>query len=378
VAASAFASFAAVGHPVQILVHPAAQVAVTGGSATFRVSAAGAGTLSYQWRKDGVAIPGATASAYTLARAAASDRGAYDVVVTAFGTALTSRPADLSVEAAGTPLVSRISNLSIRTSAGTGANTLIVGFAVGGAGTGGTKPLVVRGIGPTLGLFGVAGTLADPRVELYDRTGTKVLENDNWLAVDAPAFAQVGAFALALGSRDAALVSPGIAPASYSAQFSGSGGTSGVVLAEIYDATPSEGFTASRPRLVNVSARAASGTGGDVLIAGFVVAGPTGSTKTVLVRGIGPTLAVFGVTGVLADPRLTLYGAGSTVLRENDDWGGTPALKAAFGAVGAFQLVDDAKDAALVATLQPGAYTVQVGGAAGQTGIALVEVYEVP
>ena len=80
----------------------------------------------------------------------------------------------------------------------------------------------------------------------------------------------------------------------------------------------------------------------------------------------------------LLDPRLELFNSAATRVQENDNWGGTPALTAAFGSVGAFQLVGDSRDAALIANLQPGSYTAQVSGAGGTTGVALVEIYELP
>ena len=70
--------------------------------------------------------------------------------------------------------------------------------------------------------------------------------------------------------------------------------------------------------------------------------------------------------------------AGPTRIGANDNWGGTAALGNAFARVGAFNLPAASRDAALLATLQPGAYTVQVTGVNNTTGTALVEVYELP
>jgi hypothetical protein len=272
--------------------------------------------------------------------------------------------------------VSRIANLSIRTAAGTGGSTLIVGFVIGGADTAGTKPLLVRGIGPTLGAFGVTGTLTDPKLELYSGSAVKILENDNWLAGDSATFASVGAFPLVTGSRDAALYNNGLTSGSYSAQISGVGTAPGIALAEIYDASLGSTFTRTTPRLVNVSARTQSGGGASVLIAGFVIAGPT--PKTLIIRGIGPTLGAFGVPGVLQDPKLELFDSQSVKVQENDNWGGTAALIGAFDSVGAFRLDPTSRDAALLATLPPGSYTAQVAGVGDTAGVALVEIYDVP
>ncbi|WP_414664608.1 hypothetical protein [Horticoccus sp. 23ND18S-11] len=378
VATSASASFAVIGTALSLSTQPRDQVIAVGETATFRVVASGVGAVTYQWRKDGGAIAGATSPTFTIAGATASAAGVYDVVVRDTQETVISTAGRLTVNpVVSAPVeVSRIANLSIRTRAGTGAQTLIVGFVVGGAGTSGTKPLLVRGVGPALAGFGVTGALTNPKVELYSATSVKLQENDDWNATDAATFSRVGAFALPVGSRDAALYNGAMTSASYSAQLSGVGGTTGVVLAEIYDVTAGAAFDVSTPRLVNVSARALSGTGGDRLIAGFVIAGP--NRKRVLIRAIGPTLTVFGVTGVLTDPVLELYNAAALKVLENDNWGGTAELTTAFAAVGAFQLTTASRDAAMVATLDPGSYTAQVAGANGGTGVALIEIYEVP
>jgi hypothetical protein len=128
-------------------------------------------------------------------------------------------------------------------------------------------------------------------------------------------------------------------------------------------------------RLVNISTRAIAGTGDGVQIAGFVIGGS--APHTVLVRATGPTLqSSFGVTGVLADPVLELRDqATGAVVDTNDDWDGS--LAPTFRATGAFGWPTGSKDAALVATLSPGAYSAIVHGSGGTTGVALVEVYDV-
>jgi len=106
-----------------------------------------------------------------------------------------------------------------------------------------------------LGAFGVSGTLADPKLELYNGAGLKIAENDNWRELDATTFSSVGAFPLGTGSKDAALVAE-LAPGSYTAQVSGVSAGAGVTLVEVYEV--SGGTT----RLVNLSTRAQVGTGG--------------------------------------------------------------------------------------------------------------------
>ncbi len=126
----------------------------------------------------------------------------------------------------------------------------------------------------------------------------------------------------------------------------------------------------------NLSTRVRAGIGDDSLIVGFVVAGNI--PKNFLVRVIGPSLAPFGVSGVMPDPRFQVFAQGSPApLAQNDDWGGGQTLVAAFAQVGAFGLSGPAsKDAALILTLAPGAYSVVVNATATNSGVALVEVYE--
>ena len=276
----------------------------------------------------------------------------------------------------------RLSNMSVRIGAGTGDNTLIVGFVVGGAGTSGSKPLLIRGVGPTLATYGVTGTLADPSLALIPQgAGTPLATNDDW-AGDAQLTSvgnMVGAFPLSsAASKDAALY---LTPASgvYTVQVTGMGGATGIALAEIYDAS-STSYNSTTPRLINLSARAQVGTGDGVLIAGFVVEGT--ASRTVLIRAVGPTLGTYGVGGVLADPQLELTQAingTNVVVASNDNWAGDAQITSVANTVGAFALSSaSSKDAAILVTLPPGIYSAKAAGAAGSTGVALIEVYEVP
>ena len=266
---------------------------------------------------------------------------------------------------AAEPPSARLVNLATRATVGGAAGTPISGFVVAGSGS---KPVVIRAVGPALAGFGVAGALADPRLALLAGSAT-VAENDNWASTDAGAMSAVGAFALPVSSRDAAIVRP-LDPAGYTAPVTAPGGTSGVALLEVYDAAPT-----GSSYLVNASTRAFVGTGDNVLIPGFVISGP-GSLR-VLLRAVGPGLVPFGVTGTLADPTVTLY-RGTTALATNDNWatGNNAAeISAAAAGFGAFALPAGSRDAALLVTLPAGSYSAVVSGVGGTTGTALVEVY---
>lgn len=264
----------------------------------------------------------------------------------------------------------RLINLSVRTNAGTGDNTLIVGLGIGGAGTSGDTAVLLRGVGPALTAFGVTGALADPVMTVFSGQ-TQIESNDDWAG--GFNFASVGAFAFPANSRDAGIYADEVGAGAYSIQITGKGGATGVALAEIYDAMPAASFTATTPRLINVSARTHVGTGDNILIVGFAIGGTT--PVRLLVRAVGPSLAAFGVGGTLADPKLEIY-TGSTKTAENDNW--TAADATTFSAVGAFGLTANSRDAAAVVTLQPGTYTAQVSGVGNTTGVALVEVYQLP
>ena len=341
---------------------------------------AGSGTwvnLSNSGNYSGVTTATLTVSSATLAMS--SDQ--FRCVATNASGAATSNPATLTVSS--TIDVGRLINLSVRSNAGTGAQTLIVGVVLGGSGTTGSKPVLIRGVGPTLTTYGVPGALLDPQLELYVQgAATPFATNDDW-AGNAQVTAvgnAVGAFAFSsTTSKDAALyTSP--AGGVYSVKVLGAAGTTGIALAEIYDATPTGTYTAATPRLVNVSARTQVGTGASALIAGFVIGGTT--PCKVMIRGIGPTLTGYGVPGALADPYLELFLQGaSTPMNTNDDWStaaNAAAVQAAVTQVGAFALTNGSKDAVLLVTLQPGVYSAKVSGVNNTTGVGLVELYEVP
>ncbi len=358
-------------------------VAVTGTFAT-GVTASGAGPLSYVWRFRGAnstsyeILPRASGATFTIVSVQPADAGTYTVTVSNAAGAVTSTAATLTVAPLATSSATSLANLSTRGVVGTGGGVLIAGLVIGGSTA---KNVLVRAVGPALGDFGVTGALADPELKVLDAAGRVVAQNDNWQtaanAADASAaFARLGAFQFKSGSRDAAVLAT-LPPGSYTAQVSGVDGTSGVALVEAYDAD-ADAATARTRKLVNIATRGQVGTGEDVLIAGLVVSGP--GPRTYLIRGVGQTLAAFGVAGALADPLLQIY-RGETLLRENDDWdtpaAAQPALRDAATQVGAFAL-QARTDAAMLITLQPGTYTAKVSGFSGETGVGLIEIYEVP
>jgi Ig-like domain-containing protein len=354
---------------LQIVSQPTERFTSVGGSATFSVTAGGPAPYSYQWNFNGNPIAGATGSSYTVSNAQTADAGAYTVTVTSGAHSVTSQAANLMVNSgsAGTRLI----NISTRAMVGTGANILIPGFVVTGTGT---ETLLIRADGPSLTGFGVGGVLAQPTLSVYSGS-TVIASNTGWGTNSNPALiastaAQVGAFSLASGSADCAvIVSLGAGP--YTVQISGVNGTTGVALAEIYE------VSSSGTRLANISTRANVGTGGNILIPGFVISGP--GTEELLVRADGPSLTQFSVSGVLAQTILGVY-SGSTLVASNTGWSTSsdPSEIAGIAAsVGAFAFVSGSGDSAQIVSLGAGPYTVQISGVNNTTGVALAEIYEV-
>lgn len=275
--------------------------------------------------------------------------------------------------AAGT---SRLVNISTRAQVGTGANILIPGFVISGSGT---ETLLIRADGPGLAQFGVSGVLAQPSLRITNQsTGNTIASNTGWgtdanAAQIASVDSQVGAFALASGSADCAVI-VNLPAGAYTVQVSGVNNTTGVALAEVYE------VSSSGTRLINISTRAQVGTGGSIIIAGFVVSGS--GTEQLLVRGDGPSLTQFGVTGALAQPSLSVINQGSGgTIASNTGWSTNtnPSQVVSIGTtVGAFSLAAGSADSAVVINVPAGAYTAQVAGVNSTTGVALVEAYEAP
>jgi hypothetical protein len=132
-------------------------------------------------------------------------------------------------------------------------------------------------------------------------------------------------------------------------------------------------------RLINVASRSQTGTGNEAHILGFVVTGAR--PKSLLIRGVGPTLSSYGVSGALTDPVLAIFDVAGRQLLTNDNWNDSPSaadIRAAALRTGGFALTEGSKDSAIVVTLDPGVYSVQVSANGGGSGVSLVEVYEVP
>ncbi len=295
-------------------------------------------------------------------------------------------------------------NVATRAYVGTGEQVLIGGFVVAGASP---KTMLIRAAGPALAAFGVTGALGDPALRIFG--GSQLLaENDNWSSPIgdpraaaageiAATVARVGAFPFGAGSADAAVLVT-LPPGAYSAVVEGVRGATGAGLVEAYE------VVRDQTKVINLATRGFVDRSGREMYGGFVVQGAPGVTKRILIRVLGPTLALapFKLTGVLDDPEMAIYDAAGSVLVRNDDW--------STGAVGGASLENDfqplvvtygekkifatghapgnRREPCVLVDLPPGSYTVVVRpfelldpdpeqNQPAKPGVGVIEVYEI-
>ncbi|HTZ20633.1 MAG TPA: delta-60 repeat domain-containing protein, partial [Opitutaceae bacterium] len=269
----------------------------------------------------------------------------------------------------------RLISLSARATVNNGY-PLITGFVISGNGQ---KSVLLRAVGPGLSGLGVPAPLAAPRMQIYNGATLLYAINTGWDSSSnlMAVFNRLSALPLVAGSADAATLVT-LSPGSYTVIVPDGQG-SGTVLAEVYDADASTATGAVR--FTGLSARAQV-TVGDPLIAGLAISGNT--ARRVLLRGWGPALAKSGVAGVLNDPVLAVYDSQDQLLAQNDNWqtqtsvNSTQTLGSVNDVVSACVAVFDSgsKDSALIITLAPGTYTIQITGVNHTAGAAMAEAYD--
>jgi len=224
--------------------------------------------------------------------------------------------------------------------------------------------VVITAAGPSLASAGIANPLANPMMTLVRSSdGAVIATNDDWQAAANAADIQAAGFAPADAREPAIMMT--LAPGAYTSIVSGVGNTTGVAVVGVFEVDHPE------VPLINISTRGEVLTGNDVMIGGFVIQGTT--PQTVVITGIGPSLTQAGIANALANPTLTLVrSSDQSVVASNDDWGSAPNA-AAIQASGLAPA--DARESAIMVTLDPGAYTAILSGAGGGTGVGIVAVY---
>jgi hypothetical protein len=243
----------------------------------------------------------------------------------------------------------------------TGNNVGIGGFTITGNEP---KRVIIRALGPSLTNFGIpaAQVLADPILEVHGPGNFGTITNNNWRDSQQASIAAAG---LAPSNDLESAIDVTLSPGAYTALVKGG---VGLCTFEVYDLDQG-----ADSKLANLSSRAFVGTGNNVVIAGFVLGNHQGNDR-IVVRGLGPSLAAFGITNTLADPMLELRDQNGAVVMSNNDWQENPAQAAEITADGLAPT--NPKESAIAATLPPGAYTAILAGVSNTTGVGTVEVYD--
>jgi len=270
------------------------------------------------------------------------------------------------------PLTSQLLNISTRAQVLTNDEVLIAGFIITGTAP---KPVIIRGLGPSLSGAEVNGVLSDPTLELHQGT-TTLATNDNWKTNSDGGSQQAEVEATTIpptNDLESAIVMT-LSPGEYTAILAGKDGGTGTGLVEVYDLDPG-----ASSQLANISTRGLVGMDNDAMIGGLIVGGGTGGSL-VVVRAIGPSLSSAGVQGALADPTLELHDANGATLATNDNWKINDLTQQSQEAEvqAALLAPTDDLESAIVTTLAPGPYTAVVRGKNETTGVALVEAYNLP
>lgn len=251
-----------------------------------------------------------------------------------------------------------LGNISSRVSVGTGDNALIGGFIVTGAQQ---KQVVVRAIGPSLGL---AGQLTNPTLELRNSSGGLIQSNDDWVNSPDRQAIQDSGLAPANDLESAIIATLPANGQTYTAVVRGANNGTGIGVVEIYDLNGSVDS-----KLANISSRGFVQTGNNVLIGGTIVVGQ--ADLRVIVRALGPSLPL---APKMENPILELRDANGAQVQQNDNWMDSPDKQEIIdrGLAPAHHL-----ESAIVATLPANhaRYTAIVRGVNDTTGIAVVEIY---
>ena len=272
---------------------------------------------------------------------------------------------------------SNLGNISTRSLVQTGEHVMIGGFIVQGSGP---KRVIIRAIGPELTQYGITDELANPRLELHNGTGALIATNDDWQTtilggiITSNQVSDIQNSGRAPTAASESVIIADLQPGNYTAVVSGVNNTAGVALVEVYDLSP--GASSS---LGNISTRSLVQTGEHVIIGGFIVQGS--GPKRVIIRAIGPELTQYGITDVLADPRLELHNGTGALIASNDNWqttilGGIITSNQVSDIQNSGRAPTAASESVIIADLQPGNYTAIVSGVNNTAGVGLVEVYD--
>lgn len=255
--------------------------------------------------------------------------------------------------------VNELFNIATRAKVGTGRDVANAGFIIQGATQ---KCVIIRGRGPSISLN--QPLLANPFLTLANSSGETIDSNNNWQG--HPNAAVVAASGRAPTDPLDAAIYTCLEPGAYTAQLSGAGSSAlGIGIVEVIDQDQ------GTPFLFNIATRANVEAGANRAVAGFIIEGD--QPKTVLIRGRGPSINL-PANLLLANPTLDLRDSNGASVITNNDWQ-QASNASAIEATG--RAPENALDAAILRTLQPGAYTVFLASNTSQTGIGIIEVLDI-
>jgi hypothetical protein len=220
----------------------------------------------------------------------------------------------------------------------------------------------VRALGPSLQEADVDDALADPVLDVRGQDGKRIAYNNNWKFSQE---AQIVATGIPPTNDHEAAILATLPPGTYTAIVRGRRDSSGVALVEVYALSGT-----SAGALSNISTRGFIDAGGQVMIAGFILAGGTGGSR-VMIRALGPSLAAAGIPEALTDPTLELHDGNGLAIAFNDDWQDGQQSEIARTGIPP----PDERESVIVATLPAGPYTAVLAGRDGSAGVGLIEVY---
>jgi hypothetical protein len=306
------------------------------------------------WYRNGLTFPGWTGTTLTLAGVSGNDAGGYWAVATNSAGSATSATATLTVGTSTATDTAPVFTLQPQGVTASAKSTVTFTAAASGSPA------------PAYQWRKDGSAIAGATAAKLTLTNVNKGSAGTYAVVASNIAGSVVSSPATLTVTNAKAASPADEAAGVHADSNAGGGAGATELAT----------AGSAGRLVNVSVCVSLPAGREGPAVGFVVDGS--APRRLLIRAVGPSLAAFGVTDPVADPRLEVRRDGARV-DGNEDWAGTAALGSAFREAGAFPLRDSAsRDAALVLTVSPGAYTVTCSDAARAAGTVLLEIYELP
>jgi hypothetical protein len=339
-----------------------AQIPLSNGAASFSTSnlSTGTHTITATYQSDTLSALSIGTTTQTVSSSSASPTPTPTSTPTPTATATPTVSPTSTPTATPTATPSQPVNLSTRMHVGTGDAAGFGGFIITGTTP---KHVLIRGLGPSLTQFGIGNVLADPFLELYSGS-TRIAFNNNWRDTQEQTIQQTGI--PPTHDRESAIDTT-LTPGQYTALLKGNNGETGVGLVEVYD------LNQGSSKLANISTRAFVSSSAEIMIAGFVL-GNNGGSDRVVIRGLGPSLSNAGVPSPLPNPALELRDANGTLLIANNDWQDDWEQAAEISDAGLAP--SNNLEAAIAATLPPGAYTALLFGRNTTTGVGLVEIYD--